>query len=121
MRALSISVAVAAGLLASAAFGQTPGSVTGHSDQPYATTSPDAVGPGAPPPGQAPEVGGPLLPATDTGLDKVASDGISTRTVRAAPCSAAAKESDGTTTCVGIRGPVRTRVAPAGTTTGLAR
>jgi hypothetical protein len=34
-----------------------------------------------------PVLGGPLSPATDVGLDKVASDGVSTRTVRAAPCS----------------------------------
>jgi hypothetical protein len=43
------------------------------------------------------------LPNVDsgTGLDKTAPDG-STKTVRAVPCSAAAHETDGTTTCVGI-------------------
>jgi hypothetical protein len=36
------------------------------------------------------------------GLNKVAPDGVSTRTVRAVPCGAAARETDGFTTCVGI-------------------
>jgi hypothetical protein len=52
--------------------------------------------------GAAPELGGPLLPGRDTGLDTVAEDGISTKTIRAVPCSIAARETDGTTTCVGI-------------------
>jgi hypothetical protein len=44
------------------------------------------------------------LPQSDQGpgLNVVASDGVSTRTVRAVPCSIAARETDGTTTCVGI-------------------
>jgi hypothetical protein len=41
------------------------------------------------------------------GLDKVGSDGISTEVVKAAPCSTAARETDGTTTCIGIPGPIR--------------
>jgi len=43
------------------------------------------------------------LPQTDTGpgLDVAGPDG-STKTVKAAPCSVAARETDGTTTCVGI-------------------
>jgi hypothetical protein len=36
------------------------------------------------------------------GLDKVASDGVSTRTVKAIPCGTSARETDGFTTCVGI-------------------
>jgi hypothetical protein len=40
------------------------------------------------------------------GLDKVGPDGISTKVVRAAPCTTAARETDGTTTCVGIPGPI---------------
>jgi hypothetical protein len=44
-------------------------------------------------------------PSSTTGLARPAEDGISTKTVPARPCSAAAKETDGTTTCVGI--PVR--------------
>ena len=44
------------------------------------------------------------LPEMDTGpgLDTLAPDGVSTRTVRAVPCSTAARETDGTATCVGI-------------------
>jgi hypothetical protein len=57
------------------------------------------TGASAPAPGAVP------LPEIDTGpgLDKVAPpDGVSTKTVRAVPCSAAARETDGTTTCIGI-------------------
>jgi hypothetical protein len=43
-----------------------------------------------------------LNPATPTGRDVVASDGISTKTVKAVPCSTVARETDGTTTCIGI-------------------
>jgi hypothetical protein len=32
----------------------------------------------------------------------VADDGISTKTVKARPCGTAARETDGTTTCIGI-------------------
>ena len=80
----------------------------------------DSVGLGSPPAvpappstgvsivGAAPELGGPLLPGRDTGLDTVAEDGISTKTIRAVPCSTAARETDGTTTCVGIPDQSRT-------------
>jgi len=44
-------------------------------------------------------------PSSTTGLARPAEDGVSTNTVSAKPCSTAAKETDGTTTCVGI--PVR--------------
>lgn len=40
------------------------------------------------------------------GRDEVASDGISTKVVKSAPCSATAQEADGMTTCIGIPGPV---------------
>lgn len=40
------------------------------------------------------------------GRDEVAPDGISTKVVKAAPCSATAQETDGMTTCIGIPGPV---------------
>jgi hypothetical protein len=36
------------------------------------------------------------------GLNVVDADGVSTRTVKAVPCSVAARGTDGTTTCVGI-------------------
>lgn len=44
------------------------------------------------------------LPESDQGpgLNIVAPDGVTTKTVRAVPCSTAARETDGTTTCVGI-------------------
>ena len=118
MRVISVSVAAAFALLASAAFSQTPGSNT--APPPAAPSQP--IGAGTPPAGGPLEIGGPWLPATDAGLDKVASDGISTRTVRAAPCSTAARETDGTTTCVGIPGPVRSVRGGdfrEGTTTGM--
>lgn len=35
-------------------------------------------------------------------MDEVAEDGISTKTVEAVPCATAARETDGTTTCIGI-------------------
>jgi len=41
-------------------------------------------------------------PGSRTGLAKPADNGVSTKIVPARPCSAAAKETDGTTTCVGI-------------------
>jgi hypothetical protein len=51
-----------------------------------------------------------LHPGTQTGLDVVAEDGVSTKTVKAVPCTTAARETDGTTTCVGIpSGPERKR------------
>ncbi len=55
--------------------------------------------PGTPP---TPYSTGPL-PQEDTGsgLNVVAPDGT-TKTVKAVPCSTAARETDGTTTCVGI-------------------
>ncbi len=43
-----------------------------------------------------------MLPGTQTGLDKVADDGISTKSVPSVRCSTSAKETDGTITCVGI-------------------
>jgi hypothetical protein len=71
---------------------QAPGTV--------GTSPPPAAG--APPSDVAPQAGSPLYPDTETGLDKVAGDGVSTKTVKAAPCGAAAMETDGFTTCVGI-------------------
>jgi hypothetical protein len=113
MRILRVSVAAAAiAVMASAAVAQTA--------SPSAAPPPPA-GAVSPPAGNPPEVGSPLLPATNVGLDKVAADGVSTRTVRAAPCSVAARETDGSTTCVGIPGPVRSIDYPEGTTTGMAR
>ena len=77
-------------VLASAAFAQT--------DAPKGYTG--AYAPAGTPP--TPYTTGPL-PEIDTGLGRVIvePDG-STKTVKAAPCSAAARETDGFTTCVGI-------------------
>ena len=50
------------------------------------------------------------------GLDKVGPDEV----VKAVPCSTAARESDGTTTCIGVPGPIGRGGAPReGTTTGM--
>jgi|ERR1700733_9552515 hypothetical protein len=95
MRSIALSVAASLALVSSVAFAQQ---------------TPDI---GAPPPammpptaGAAPQVGGPLISHSDTGLNKVAEDGVSTKTVRAVGCSVAARETDGTSTCIGIPGPV---------------
>jgi hypothetical protein len=99
MRVITPPVAAALAFLASAAFAQTGtvGDTTG------AVTPAPTTGAVSPPlTGGVPSVGGPLSPATDTGLDKVAPDGVSTKIVRAVPCSTAARGTDGTTTCVGI-------------------
>jgi hypothetical protein len=40
--------------------------------------------------------------SSPTGLAKSSEDGVSTKIVPARPCSTAARETDGTTTCVGI-------------------
>src|SRR5450432_1729840 len=55
---------------------------------------------------------GPLPESAEgPGLNVVAPDGVSTRTVKAVPCGTAARETDGTTTCVGIpdQSPARRR------------
>jgi hypothetical protein len=75
------------------------------------------------PTGGNPELGGRAPPATEqsssttpeavrgvaelpvgpqTGLATTAADGVSTKIVAARPCSTAARETDGTTTCIGI-------------------
>jgi hypothetical protein len=56
------------------------------------------------------------------GRDIVGPDGISTKVVKAAPCSTAARETDGTTTCIGIPGAIREDENPReGVTTGMSR
>jgi hypothetical protein len=93
MRIFLVATAVAVVSLASSAAGQTtaPKGYTG------AYGPDDANRPfGGPVPNIYP---GP-------GRDEVASDGVSTKVVKAAPCSATAHETDGSTTCIGIPGPV---------------
>ena len=101
MRRIALIAAVAVTMLPLAGFAQqSPGTV------PAASTvgvAPSAPGPaGSPGPDVVPEPGGPLNPGSQTGRDVVASDGISTKTVKAVPCSTVARETDGTTTCIGI-------------------
>ena len=99
MRLRKFILATALALFSSAALAQqTPGTTGGSMGSPPATT-PSATVPTA---GRAPPVGSQLLPGTATGLDKVADDGISTKNVKAVRCSTAARETDGTTTCIGI-------------------
>jgi hypothetical protein len=68
-------------------------------------------------------VGGPVPEVyLGPGLDIVASDGVSTKVVRAVPCSKAARETDGTTTCIGIPGPIGGGAdSRESTTTGMSR
>jgi hypothetical protein len=72
----------------------------------FAQQVPGALPPPPPavpaPTGAVPAPGSPLLPNSTTGLAKVGEDGISTEIVKAVPCSTAAKETDGFTTCIGI-------------------
>ncbi len=131
MRLISFSVTMLLALLSSAALAQqspaTTGDTIGHPpplpgpppiSEPSSTTDPapaastprasepapkgytGAYAPAGTPP--TPYSTGPL-PEVDSGpgLDKVAPDG-STKTVKAVPCSTAARETDGSTTCVGI-------------------
>jgi hypothetical protein len=75
--------------------GSPPGTAPG------APAFPPATGQSAPPAGK-----GISVPQTQkfspTGLAIVAEDGVSTKIVPARPCSSAARETDGTTTCVGL-------------------
>jgi hypothetical protein len=97
MRVTTLSFAALLALGPSTVFSQQAPEMSGIDSPPAAASST-----GLPIVGAAPPVGSALLPGTNTGLDKVADDGISTKTVRAVPCSKAARETDGTTTCVGI-------------------
>jgi hypothetical protein len=99
MRMITLSFAALLALGSSAVLAQQMPDTVGPGSPPAAAAPPSA---GVPVVGAAPSVGGPLLPGSKTGLDKVADDGVSTKTVRAVPCSTAARETDGTTTCVGI-------------------
>jgi hypothetical protein len=96
MRRIVLIAAVAVTMLPLAGFAQqSPGTV------PSETTV--GVAPaGSPGSDVVPQSGGPLSPGTQTGRDVVASDGISTKTVKAVPCGTAARETDGSTTCIGI-------------------
>jgi hypothetical protein len=102
MRRISLVAAVAVTLLPLAGFAQqTTGTVTGSPPPSTTGVAPPATGTTANP-DVVPQPGGPLLPNSQTGRDIVADDGVSTKTVKAAPCTTAARETDGSTTCVGI-------------------
>jgi len=98
MRVITLVAAIS--FLAPTAFAQTetPKSFTD-------TYTRGTLGTGAPVPSGAPSplpFGGPLPEVnTGPGLNIVGPDGVSTKTVKAVPCSLAARETDGTTTCVG--------------------
>ena len=98
MRVITLMAAIS--FLAPTAFAQTetPKSFTD-------TYTPGTPGTGAPVPSGAPSplpFGGPLPEVnTGPGLNIVGPDGVSTKTVKAVPCGLAARETDGTTTCVG--------------------
>jgi hypothetical protein len=96
-RMITLSVAVSLALVSGAALAQQTTGTINSGSAPAAAAPPPAM-----PLGAAPEVGGPLISQSETGLSRVAPDGVSTKTVRAVPCSTAARETDGTTTCVGI-------------------
>jgi hypothetical protein len=98
MRVITLVAAIS--FLAPTAFAQTetPKSFTD-------TYTPGTPGTGAPVTSGAPSplpFGGPLPEVnTGPGLNIVGPDGVSTKTVKAVPCGLAARETDGTTTCVG--------------------
>ena len=99
MRRIALIAAVAVTMLPLAGFAQQlPGTVPSETTVGVAPSGPA----GAPGPDVVPQPGGPLNPGTQTGRDVVASDCISTKTVKAVPCSTVARETDGTTTCIGI-------------------
>src|SRR3981189_2200748 len=132
MRGITLPMGAGLSLLASAAPAQQPPAATGDTighpppipgpppvSEPSSTTQPapansapratepaakgytGAYAPAGAPP--TPYSTGPLpQPNQGPGLNVVAPDGVSTRTVKAVPCGTAARETDGTTTCVGI-------------------
>jgi hypothetical protein len=95
---ITLSVAVFLTLISGAAVAQQTTGTIGNGSPP-AALAPPAMPLTA---GAAPEVGGPLISQSATGLSKVADDGVSTKIVAAVRCSTAARETDGTTTCIGI-------------------
>ncbi len=110
MRKIILAIGAAFMLLSSAALAQVSGppGETANSPPPVMRQSE--------PPTGIPRNLEPLpLPSSSAGLNKTASDGVSTTTVPAVPCSTSARETDGTTTCVGIPGPIdRSRTTGSG-------
>jgi hypothetical protein len=96
-----ITLVAALSFLAPTAFAQTE-TPKGFTD----TYTPATSGTGGPATSGTPSAlpfGGPLPEVnTGPGLNIVGPDGVTTKTVKAVPCNLAARETDGTTTCVGI-------------------
>ena len=79
----------------------TPAASTPRATEPAPKGYTGAYAPAGTPP--TPYSTGPLPQADQgPGLNVIAADGVSTRTVKAVPCGVAARETDGSTTCVGI-------------------
>ena len=76
---------------------QTPGT-PGESATPPAMTAPSSAA--APTVGVAPSMSHPSLPAANAG--KSPEGMVPLTPVKAAPCSVSARETDGTTTCIGL-------------------
>lgn len=110
MRIATLSAAAAFMVLAPDAFAQTetPKGYTGAYQPAGTPPTPYSTGP---------------LPKEDSGPGRdVADPEGSTKTVKAVPCSTAARETDGTTTCIGIPGPIRGGAdSREGTTVGKSR
>ena len=91
MRVITFLLAAAFAVLAATAFAQT--------DTPKGYTG--AYAPAGTPPTLYSTEPLPEVDSGSPGLDVAGPDG-STKTVKAVPCSTSARETDGTTTCVGI-------------------
>jgi|EndMetStandDraft_5_1072996.scaffolds.fasta_scaffold1355777_1 hypothetical protein len=102
MRLATFSFSVAVTYLVFASFPafaqQTPGT-PGESPAPPAMTAPPPPA-AAPTVGAAPPVSHPQLPPGSA--DKSPEETVPLTPVRAAPCSVSARETDGTTTCIGL-------------------
>jgi hypothetical protein len=98
MRTISLTVAAALTVLSAAALAQT--------DAPKGDTG--AYAPAGTPPTPYSTGALPQIDDGSPGLDVAAPDG-STKEVRPVPCSTAAHETDGTTTCIGIAAETKRR------------
>jgi hypothetical protein len=104
MRAVSLTLAAAFAVLAAAAFAQTE--TPTQTDAPKGYTG--AYAPAGTPPTPYSTGALPQIDDGSPGLDVAAPDG-STKEVRPVPCSTAAHETDGTTTCIGIEAETKRR------------
>ena len=99
----NIVIAATVVLLSSSAWAQQQTPTTNTTGDAIASPPSAAAPPSSVPiTGSAPVVGSPQNPGTTVGMSRTADDGVSTDTVRAVPCSRSARETDGSTTCIGI-------------------